>query len=503
MIFEAGEIGGMIGAACKGNLRAKVTSVSLDSRDCGPGSLFVALKGERADGHDYIVQALERGASCALAEKEKAHSVLASVPPGLLEKSCLIFLDNTLHGFQRLAREHVRRIRGLLRIGVTGSSGKTTTKECLGAILRAAYPEGTVAVGKGNLNSDSGLPLALFSLEPTHKAAVFEMGMNRRGEMDELAELFEPDIALITNIGTAHIGMIGSRQGIAEEKKKIFSRFTGSQKGFVWDEDEYKQFLSSGVKGAVREFGLKSTPGFEGAKSRGLAGWTLSWKGRKISYPLPGRHNLLDALAALAVAHELGLDPDRAAAGLSSVKPLFGRSELFEGRISLFRDCYNANPDSMRAVLDLCDEVEWPGRKVYVLGGMRELGETLASEHVVLGERAARSQAQALFFFGEEAGISARSAEKALAMSRAAKASSRAAPAVSGTEPEAGEPMVFHATGMEALVSQVLSYLKDGDLVLLKASRGLELERLAEALFAAGWADGEGPDTSPQGARAC
>jgi UDP-N-acetylmuramoyl-tripeptide--D-alanyl-D-alanine ligase len=491
MIFEAGEIGGMIGAACKGNLKAKVRSVSLDSRDCGPGALFVALKGERVDGHDFVLKALENGATCVLAEKDKAHILLASIPPDMLREACLIFLDKSLEGLQRLAREHVRRIKGLLRIGVTGSSGKTTTKECLGAVLRAAYPPDTVAMGKGNLNSDSGLPLALFSLEPFHKAAVFEMGMNRRGEMDELARLFEPDIGVITNIGTAHIGLIGSRMGIAEEKKKIFSRFTGTQKGFVWEDDEFKSFLSSGVKGVVQEFGIRTTPGFGGARSEGLAGWTISWKGMEISFPLPGKHNLLNALAALSVAHELGLDPVKSAEGLSSVKPLFGRSELFGGKISLFRDCYNANPDSMRAVLNLCDEVACPGRKIYVLGGMRELGDSLATEHVIMGERAARSDADALFFYGEEAGIAAAAAEKARAV------------VASGDKPSTKAPLIFHTLDMEILIDRVMAYLRKDDLVLVKASRGLALERLTESLFDAGWADREGKNHISQGAGIC
>ncbi|TXT42204.1 MAG: UDP-N-acetylmuramoyl-tripeptide--D-alanyl-D-alanine ligase [Spirochaetes bacterium] len=491
MIFEAGEIGGMIGAVCKGNLQAKVSSVSLDSRDCGPGALFVALKGERADGHDFALKALENGATCVLAEKDKAHLLLASIPPAMLKDACLVFLDKSLEGLQRLAKEHVRRIKGLLRIGVTGSSGKTTTKECIGAVLRAAYPSDTVAVGKGNLNSDSGLPLALFSLEPFHKAAVFEMGMNRRGEMDELARLFEPDIGVITNIGTAHIGLIGSRMGIAEEKKKIFSRFTGTQKGFVWEDDDFKAFLSLGVKGSVQEFGPRSTQGFEGARSQGLAGWIISWKGLEIAFPLPGKHNLLDALAALSVAHELGLDPAKCALGLSSVKPLFGRSELFGGKISLFRDCYNANPDSMRAVLDLCDEVDWLGRKIYVLGGMRELGDKLSTEHVIMGERAARSDADALFFFGEEAGIAAQAAQKALS----------AIPLDGNSSGK--RPMIFHTSDIDALISRVAAFLREKDLVLVKASRGLALERLTETLFDAGWADREKNSQTSQGARVC
>ncbi|MDP2792246.1 MAG: cyanophycin synthetase, partial [Rectinemataceae bacterium] len=171
-----------------------------------------------------------------------------------------------------------------------------------------------------------------------------------------------------------------------------------------------------------------------------------------------------NALAALSVAAELKLAPALVAGGLSSVKPLFGRSEIFEGRVSLVRDCYNANPDSVAAAIDLCDSVESKGRKVYVLGSMRELGETSEDEHRAMGMRAASSGADGLFFFGEEAGTSYRAAHSV-----------------------APGKHCFHTNDIESLISAVSAYLKDGDLVLAKASRGLALERFTDALFAEGW----------------
>ena len=472
-LFTAGEAAGMIGGACRGNLDAGISTVFADSRKAAKGTLFVAMPGEFADGHDYIVAALRRGASCVLADADRKEKVLADIAAaGIgLGETCVIFVDSALAGLQGLAREHRRRMRGLLRIGVTGSSGKTTTKECIAAALAPAYPEGALAMNEGNLNSDIGLSLAMFSLNPAHKIGVFEMGMNRVGEMDELAAIYEPDIGVITNIGVAHIGLIGSREGIAAEKKKIFSRFTGAQRGFVWDGDAFKDFLKEGVLGKVSEFGLSATVGLEGVESRGLEGWKIAWKGETCAFPLPGRHNLLNALAALSVAAELGVDPALAAAGLASVKPLFGRSEIFSGAVSLVRDCYNANPDSVAAAIDFCDSVEWAGRKVYVLGSMRELGSTSAEEHAAMGRRAAASSADAVFFFGEET-----------------EASLEAALAVKASDPSgSGAGMsLFHTNDLNALVDAVLGYLRKGDLVLAKASRGLALERFADALFAAG-----------------
>ncbi|HCO48262.1 MAG TPA: UDP-N-acetylmuramoyl-tripeptide--D-alanyl-D-alanine ligase [Spirochaetaceae bacterium] len=472
ILFTSGEAVGMIGGACKGNLQAVIDNVVVDSRKASAGSLFIALPGENADGHDYIGAALARGAACILAATDRKEKLLSSLPPSGFGRSCIIFVDSPLSGLQGLAREHRRRMKNLLRIGVTGSSGKTTTKECIAAALAPAFPSGSLVMNEGNLNSDIGLALAMFTLEPFHKVGVFEMGMNRKGEMDELVSIYEPDIAIITNIGTAHIGMIGSRDGIAAEKKRIFSRFDGRQIGFVWEDDSYREFLEAGVKGKMAEFGYRATEGLEEYSSLGLAGWKLRWSGQTILFPLPGRHNLLDALAALSVAAELKLAPALVAAGLASVKPLFGRSEIFEGRISLVRDCYNANPDSVAAAIDLCDSVESRGRKVYVLGSMRELGDTSVEEHEAIGMKASLSKAEGLFFFGEEA--------------RASFEAAQSASCSAGGDAGSGR-MIFHTNDIESLKSAVLSYLKDGDLVLVKASRGLALERFTEALFAEGW----------------
>lgn len=476
VLFSAGETAGMVGGACKGNLSALISKVVVDSRAVAPGALFVALPGERVDGHDFILQALERGASCIMADAAHKARLLASLetvaPAGgtALENACILFVDSTLAGLQALAREHRRRMKALFRVGVTGSSGKTTTKECIGAALAPAFPAGTLAMNEGNLNSDIGLALSMFDLNEGHRLGVFEMGMNRKGEMAELAAIYEPDIAVITNIGTAHIGMIGSRQGIAEEKKAIFSRFDGRQTALIREDEAFAEFLSQGLRGTMRRFGPNSTEGLRMVKDLALRGWELDWEGETFVFPLPGRHNLQNALAALSVAEILkssGFDIPAAAVakGLSSVKPLFGRSELFEGRVSLLRDCYNANPDSMAAAMEFCDGLEVRGRKLYVLGSMRELGESSRPEHVAMGERAAASTADSVFFFGEETEDS-HQAFLARGLSKA---------------------RVFRTDDIEALKDAVFSELRDGDFILVKASRSLALERLADRLFEAGY----------------
>ena len=465
-LFTAGEAAGIVGGACRGDLGAGIVKVVADSRLALPGALFVAMKGERADGADFIADALRRGAACILADSVRKEQVSPLLARPEYSKACVIYVDSPLAALQGLAREHRRRMKRLVRVAVTGSSGKTTTKECIASILSAANPAGTVAASSGNLNSDVGMALALFGLEQTHRFGVFEMGMNRKGEMDELASMYEPDLALVTNVGTAHVGMIGSRRGIAEEKKRIFSRFDGRQTGFVWEDDDFRSFLEENVAGKLVEFGTRSTRGYEGAASLGLRGWELQIDGIKVLFPLPGRHNLIDALGAASVAVELSIGPEAIAEGLGAVRPLFGRSELFSGKISLYRDCYNANPESVRAVLDLCDSVEWPGRRLYVLGSMRELGADSEAEHRAIGARAWASRADRLFFFGEE------------------MASAAGFPAA-----ERMPERLFHTNEIADLISAVLGELHAGDLLVVKASRGLELERLTDAIFSAGWVE--------------
>lgn len=467
ILFTAGELGGMIGAACKGNLDAPIREVVTDSRLVRAGVLFVALRGSRVDGHRFIEDACRAGAAAVMAEMAHKDMALAACRnAGCMDRACLLLVESTLSGLQAAARAYRRRMN-LFRIGVTGSSGKTTTKECIGAILRACYPDNTVAMNEGNLNSDIGLALAMFTLRPEHRIGVFEMGMNRKGEMDELVAMYEPDMAVITNIGTAHLGMLGSRQAIAEEKKKIFSRFTGSQRGFIWENDEYRDFLARDVQGTILEFGPKSTRGLEQAVSLGIHGWRLIWKGQSLQFPLPGEHNLLNACAALSVADALALDPPAVARGLASVKPLFGRSELRTGRITVLQDCYNANPESMAAALELVGSLPWEGRKVLVLGSMLELGEEAAEAHRRVLAQAFAINPAAVFAFGED----------------------MAAAAAGLQAQESGTVRLVACTDMQALIETVCDVVQDGDLVLIKGSRGMALERLTEALASRGLID--------------
>ncbi len=452
-LFRADWLARASGGSLEAAGRAAVSSVEVDSRAVRPGSLFVALPGERVDGHDYIAAALSAGASAVLASRKEWASRSEALKP-LVSKSgaAVVLADDTLTALREAARAWRLRFPSLKRIGITGSSGKTTTKECLGAILGRRF---RTVMNPGNLNSDIGLPQALFSIRSGHEVGVFEMGVNYIGEMDGLVRAWEPSCALVTNIGTAHVGIFGSRRALAEEKRKIFSPMDASGLAFAWEDDEYLDFLGEGLPVPLRTFGPRTLEGYEGSGEAGLDGWILRYRGRKIAFPLPGSHNLLDALAAIAMASALGCEPEDVREGLESVRPLFGRSELLRGAVTILQDCYNANPDSMERSLDFCDSLAWKGRRVYVLGSMRELGGETEAEHRVLGRRAGASRADALLFFGEETVLAAEEARGA-----------------------GFRGLLFQTADFDALSRAASDLLRDGDFWLLKGSRSLELERL-------------------------
>jgi UDP-N-acetylmuramoyl-tripeptide--D-alanyl-D-alanine ligase len=441
--------------------------VCADSRAATEGSLFVALPGERTDGHAFLGEAAAAGASALLvssAEADRRAGELSAL--AMRHGLAVIAAADTLAGLQGLARFHMRRLPSVTRIGVTGSNGKTTTKEIIGAILARGTP---TAVNEGNLNSEIGLPLACFSVNAGHRFAVLEMGMNHRGEMDVLTGIVKPDLALVTNIGTAHIGLLGSEHAIAAEKKRIFSLFDGRQAGFLPEDERYRAFLAEGVRGRIVSFGPRSTPGFRGSESMGLGGTLIHWEGFRIRFPLFGPYNLANALGAISVARELGVPNAEIRDGLEAVTPLFGRSQILHGPVTVIVDCYNANPDSMANAIDFVEALEWTGRKVAVLGAMRELGEQTLPAHRSLGERLRGARLDQVFLFGAEM----RDAWEAL------RGSGQAAKCRWLAE-------------LPALGDALSALLVPGDLVLLKGSRSLEMERLLPRIAPAHSSEREG-----------
>ncbi|GHU38491.1 UDP-N-acetylmuramoyl-tripeptide--D-alanyl-D-alanine ligase [Spirochaetia bacterium] len=423
-----------------------IESVCVDSREVQKGSCFVCLQGTQVDGHKFAKEALEKGAALVIAEGRKI--------AGYGLKKCaedfgaaLLAVPDTLKALQDAARGYLKQYPYLKRIGITGSSGKTTTKEIAAAIIGV---EKAVICNEGNLNSETGLPLSVFKTTAAHQVGIFEMGMNRAGEIGELAAVLKPEIACITNIGPAHIGCIGSLEKIAAEKKAIFSEFSGGETAIIPEDDQFVRFLAEGVKGKVVEYGLRSWERAGGVKKSGLFGADITWRGKSARFPLAGEHNWANALAAISIATEAGAGIEAFMEGLRKVRPLFGRGEIIDDNgITIVRDCYNANPDSMEKAITLCDEAGCEGRKVYVIGQMLELGGHSKESHEKLGKRLTASRADMVFLFGEEMAAASGLTEK----------------------------NKFVTNDIEELKQKLKAYCKKGDLVLLKGSRGCALER--------------------------
>ncbi|MDR1470848.1 MAG: UDP-N-acetylmuramoyl-tripeptide--D-alanyl-D-alanine ligase [Spirochaetaceae bacterium] len=433
-----------------GRKQAGFCAVSADSRHIEQDALFVALKGERTDGHRFVEGAFKAGAAGALVCNEQMDNY-ALIKAAESEEGVLLIVDNTLKALQLLAKAYLDKFSGLLRIGITGSSGKTTTKEIAAAIIGK---EKRVVCNRANLNSDIGLPLSVFQVRAEHEAGIFEMGMNRRGEIAEITGVLRPCLALVTNVGSAHIGSIGTQLEIAKEKKAVFSLFTGKETALIPAGSEFAAFLAEGVNGNVRLY-PDAEGVFDDVKDYGILGWECVIEGKKARFALPGRHNLQNAAAAVAIALAADIGVEAIVSGLSLVRPLPGRGEVVETtlggrRVIVVNDCYNANPDSMEKALAFFDEAAWNGRKIVVAGEMLELGDRSTEEHEKLFSR--------LEAFGMD------NADKTYFFH------------VSDMVFPDGNIAVYN--DMEQLKIALNGDAREGDLVLLKGSRLCALERV-------------------------
>jgi UDP-N-acetylmuramoyl-tripeptide--D-alanyl-D-alanine ligase len=457
MSFEG--LAGALGArllSFRGDDPGGFGSVGIDSRQVQRGGLFVALSGASRDGHRYVEAAFQAGAAGAMVARSRFEDPAWNLEEqARTARGLLLVVEDTLDALQRAAGIYLEGFPRLLRVGITGSSGKTTTKEIAAALIGQ---ERAVVMNPGNLNSETGLPLAVFAVRPHHEVGIFEMGTNRKGEIAELARVLRPHIALITNIGTAHIGIFGSKEGIAEEKKMIFSAFSGTETALVPEDEEFRDFLARDLRGRCLFYGPGSCPELGGLRDRGLDGVEITWEGTSVLLRLPGRHNVRNALGAAAIARLIPVSGEAVRRGFAAAAPLFGRSEVIRGPVTVIRDCYNANPESAAEAVALCDGLDWPGRRVYVMGSMRELGEYSPGAHRDLGRWLAASKADRVFLFGGETRAAAEVLEKA------------------------GKSFVYAET-LETLALGLEDYVRPGDLVLLKGSRDNALERLAGRWF--------------------
>lgn len=437
---------------CNYSLEKGFFSVAIDSRNVKEGSLFVPLMGEKQDGHNFILEALELGASIIFVDEQHAGgstNLFASLAKKY--KACIIQVKNTLYALQDAARCYVKQFPSLIKIGITGSSGKTTTKEIVASILSQKY---SVIYNEGNLNSETGLPLSVFNIREEHEVGVFELGMSRTKELYEISRVLSPNYAVITNIGTAHIGILGSRDRIAEEKKSIFITFNEFSSGFVYENDDYASFLMSNTIGTIKTFGENTTQGFVDYIDKGLDGSLIHYYDESINFPLPGKHNVLNALAGISIAQELHCSVHDIRQGLEDVKPLFGRAEVIKKDVTILLDCYNANLESMLTAIEYINSLDWKKDKILILGSMLELGEFSYQAHSKVCACAAKSGAKYIFLFGKEIIESSKDINW-----------------------DSNSLFCFEDS-IEALYFELKTKINKGDLLLIKGSRGMALERL-------------------------
>ena len=435
--------------------------VVVDSRRAQPHALFVALVGARVDGHDFLADAFAGGASAALiaaAQWQRRRGELQA--QANRHGAVLLIAEDPLMALHRIAADHRSR-RSAARIAVTGSNGKTTTRHILGSIL--AQHAATYETER-NFNSDIGLPLAIMGIEPHHRLAVLEVGIDHTGEMDLLGRLALPHYALITGIGSAHLEFLHSRCHVAAQKSRLFVYLQRGGCAFVPEGEPLltAERLRLPPEVALVRFGPTTTQGYEGSESLGLDGSAINWEGLQIHFPLFGNHNVTNVLAAITVASTLGVCAAAIQRGIEAVRPVPGRSQVIRGRCTIVNDAYNANPESMAATMRFLAELPECGRILVVLGSMLELGDATARAHADLGELIAAAEPDAVFLFGAET---------------AATAEVLAAAGY-------GRPVLW-TTWYEELEEAVLNSVRRGDTVLLKGSRGVALDRLVAPLQAA------------------
>ena len=422
---------------------------SIDSRTVGAGEVFFAVKGDRFDGHDFVASALEKGAVAAVVRSDQLQRYK--------DTSRLLVVEDTLAALQMLATA-VRKVWGRPLVGITGSAGKTTTKEAIAHVLASRF---RVLKSEGNFNNHFGLPLMLLKLEPEHDVAVIEMGMSHAGEITALAKIAQPEIGVVTNVAPVHLEFFDSLAGIARAKYELIESLPANGTAVLNTDDEYVSQFGRDFKGRVILYGTAPTADVraENIESCGTEGTRfdiVTAAGREQArLPLVGAHNVLNALAAVSVALARGLKLTEAVAALATLKPADKRGQVLQvGNITVINDCYNSNPKALNAMVDALANMK-ARRRIVVAGEMLELGPAGEAMHRDAGKHLAEKKIDVL--------LGVRGLAQAM---------------VEGARQE-GTKADFVATPEEA-GDWLARETRDGDVVLLKASRGVKLEKALE-----------------------
>lgn len=425
----------------------KILDVAIDSRLIQKNSLFVCLEGEHFDGHNFIFDAINKGASALLIKKSQIEKVLSNVKK--IDVG-IIAVDSTLEGLQTLAKNYISQFPNVNYTAITGSVGKSTTKQAVAALLAT---EGRTVYTPNNLNSEIGLPLSLFQIDETTDFGVFEMGIDHIGEMDRHLYMLEPNQSLITNIAESHIEQLGSRKKIAKEKGKIFH--SNLDLAFVSKHCRYKRILSKNINFKPIEYSYSDVK----YKDKGLLGVEIFINNEKINLPIIGEHLLEDIVGAITIVKQLGLDNTQIIEGLNNFKPMPGRGSIVDGSVTVIEDCYNASPTSTNAILNYLQRVAWSGHKKVVLGSMKELGRNTKKAHLGIAKALYNNKLESAFLYGKEMENAYYYLKK-----------------------ENYQKDLFYSDNFEELCNAADKNKRDGDLFLLKGSRAMAIERLIPTL---------------------
>lgn len=428
-----------------------VSSIVIDSRQVKKGSLFIAIRGLRVDGHDFIPKAYENGALCVVSEKP------IDFYPYILVDSCEQALKDMA--------EFYRRSLDIQVVGISGSVGKTSTKEMIASVLSQKYK---VLKTAGNFNNEIGLPLTIFNIEEDHEVAVLEMGISHFGEMTRLSKIARPDICVLTNIGYAHMENLQSRDGILKAKTEmLLYQFPDNPIIFNGDDDKLAGYIPEDGSRPTY-FGLDERHAFHAKQidDHGMRGTTVTFVTPASTFQahisIPGEHMVYNALAGVAVGYAMGLNDEEIKAGIEALVPLAGRNHLIEtDKFAIIDDCYNANPASMKSSLDVLAKAE--GRKVAILGDMFELGDNEKNLHFEIGAYAVEIGINVLVCIGELSTHMAKGARKTLDAGK------------TNTE-------IYYFENKTNFFAQLDRILNQKDTILVKASHGMEFTEIVDIL---------------------
>lgn len=442
------------GTLAKGPSEASFTRVTTDSRQAQAGDLFIALRGERFDGHDYLAEVAQKGVSVVVIERQRQ--------PADWPGCSVVTVDDTRRALGRLATVY-RKDFSLPVVAVAGSNGKTTTKDLIAAVLGQKL---LTLRSAASFNNDIGVPLTLLQLEKAHQAAVLEVGTNHPGELAPLVEMIQPRYGVITNIGREHLEFFGDLAGVAEEEGRLAELLPADGNLLLNGDNEWTGRLTERASAPVVWVGFGEHNQWR-ARSARLDKQGVTFRvdapseeyGGEYRIRLLGRHQVINALFAVAIGAELGLSRSEIEHGLAECEPAKMRLQLWEfNGVRVLDDAYNANADSMLVALQLLTELPCKGRRVAVLGDMAELGAHRAAAHAEVGRVAAELGVGQLFAVGEMASVTAQAAR------------------------DAGLNRVIELADVDSAAAALKTFLKASDVVLLKASRAARFERISDVL---------------------